>query len=183
MGGKTLVKPVDVPGQGSFAWLGSPEGHIIGIWRMQYSLRVARDSDRAWLEELRREAYEDLYYATWGRWDESRHQRQFADSWQRGRIQVVEIDGEPVGMIQLFESEDHVEVGEIQISPQHQGTGIGTQLLCDIIDHARQQGRDVVVSTGLMNLGAARLYRRLGFEETERSDTHIHFRCFTRRRS
>ena len=33
LGGKTLVPPVTLPGQGSFAWLGSPEGHIIGIWK------------------------------------------------------------------------------------------------------------------------------------------------------
>lgn len=149
---------------------------------MQYSLRFARDSDKTWLEELRRAAYEELSYATWGRWDESRHQRQFADSWHRGRIQLVEMDGHPVGMIQLFESEDHVEVGEIQVRPEHQSSGIGTRLLIDVIDRARRQGRDVVLSTGLMNLGAARLFGRLGFEETERSDTHIHFRYRTRLR-
>ncbi len=33
LGGKTLVGPVEVPGQGSFAWLAPPEGHIIGIWK------------------------------------------------------------------------------------------------------------------------------------------------------
>ena len=35
LGGKTLVKPVELPGQGSFAWLGSPEGHIIGLWKAE----------------------------------------------------------------------------------------------------------------------------------------------------
>ena len=33
LGGKTLIKPVTIPGQGTFAWLASPEGNIIGIWR------------------------------------------------------------------------------------------------------------------------------------------------------
>ncbi len=33
LGGKTLVEPVDVPGQGSFAWLAAPEGNIVGIWK------------------------------------------------------------------------------------------------------------------------------------------------------
>lgn len=37
LGGKTLVNPVDLPGQGSFAWLGSPEGHIIGLWKAEYA--------------------------------------------------------------------------------------------------------------------------------------------------
>ncbi len=33
LGGKTLVPPVNIPGQGSFAWLAAPEGNIIGIWK------------------------------------------------------------------------------------------------------------------------------------------------------
>lgn len=33
LGGKTLVPPVQIPGQGSFAWLAAPEGNIIGIWK------------------------------------------------------------------------------------------------------------------------------------------------------
>ena len=33
LGGKTVVEPVTLPGQGSFAWLASPEGNIVGLWR------------------------------------------------------------------------------------------------------------------------------------------------------
>ena len=33
LGGRTLVPPVTLPGQGSFAWLAAPEGNIIGIWK------------------------------------------------------------------------------------------------------------------------------------------------------
>jgi hypothetical protein len=33
LGGKTLVPPVTIPGQGSFAWLAAPEGNIVGIWK------------------------------------------------------------------------------------------------------------------------------------------------------
>ena len=33
LGGKMLVPPVDVPGQGSFAWFAAPEGNIIGLWK------------------------------------------------------------------------------------------------------------------------------------------------------
>ena len=35
LGGKTLVAPVTLPGQGSFAWLAAPEGNIIGIWKSE----------------------------------------------------------------------------------------------------------------------------------------------------
>ncbi|MHC4956019.1 MAG: GNAT family N-acetyltransferase [Planctomycetota bacterium] len=149
---------------------------------MLYSLRHAKDTDRAWLDELRRAAYEPLFLATWGGWDEARHQRHFAATWERGRIQLIEVDGQPIGMIQLLELEDCVEVGEIQILPEHQNEGLGTQLLVDVIDRARQRERDVILSTGLMNSGAVRLYERLGFIETERTDTKVHMRCCTRER-
>jgi ribosomal protein S18 acetylase RimI-like enzyme len=148
---------------------------------MRHVLRCAQDSDKAWLEELRRLVYEDLFYATWGYWDESRHQRQFTDCWNRGGIELIMIDDQRVGMVQLSESDSHLEIGEIQVHPEYQGTGIGTRLLCDVIDRAKRQGTDVVLSTGLMNLRAARLYRRLGFVETERTDTHIHFSYFAKR--
>ena len=85
-------------------------------------------------------------------------------------------------MIQLRELGDCVEVGEIQILPEYQNKGLGTQLLVEVMDRSRQQGRDVILSTGLMNSGAHRLYERLGFVETERSDTKVHMRCYTRER-
>jgi hypothetical protein len=33
LGGKTLVPPVEIPGQGSFAWLADLDGNIIGLWK------------------------------------------------------------------------------------------------------------------------------------------------------
>jgi predicted enzyme related to lactoylglutathione lyase len=31
LGGKTLVPPVEIPGQGSSAWFADPDGSIIGL--------------------------------------------------------------------------------------------------------------------------------------------------------
>lgn len=33
LGGKTVVPPQEVPGMGTFAWLATPEGTIVGIWK------------------------------------------------------------------------------------------------------------------------------------------------------
>lgn len=33
LGGKTLVPPRALPGQGRFAWMAAPEGNIIGLWQ------------------------------------------------------------------------------------------------------------------------------------------------------
>jgi ribosomal protein S18 acetylase RimI-like enzyme len=141
---------------------------------MRYSLRNSTGADKAWLEKLRRVAYDDLFYATWGGWDEKRHLRHFAECWEQGSIQLVEIDRIPIGMIQVLELADHLEVGEIQILPEQQSKGIGSQILEDLLQGAREQGKDVVLSTGLKNLRAFQLYERLGFKEVDRSDTHFH---------
>ena len=148
---------------------------------MRYSLKRARRTDEAWLDGLRRAAYQDLFNATWGSWDEARHSRHFAESLQRGHISIIEADGVPIGMIQTFDGADAVEVGEIQILPHFQNHGIGRQVLLDVIDAAHKVGKYVLLSLGLKNDGAYRLYTSLGFQETCRSDTHIHMSCVVRR--
>jgi predicted enzyme related to lactoylglutathione lyase len=37
LGGKTLVPPVEIPGQESFAWLADPDGDLIGLWNAEAS--------------------------------------------------------------------------------------------------------------------------------------------------
>jgi len=133
-------------------------------------------SDEAWLEGVRRRAYADLFDAIWGGWDEARHSRQFSESMKRGNISIIEVDGERVGMVQLIEDSDALEVGEIQIHPRHQNQGLGTSVLRDVISSARAQGRDVRLSVGLKNETAIKLYERLGFLSVGRSDSHLHMK-------
>jgi ribosomal protein S18 acetylase RimI-like enzyme len=134
--------------------------------------RVATSEDRPWLEQLRRAVYRDLFFATWGGWDEARHVRHFTECWARGGIHCIEVDGERIGMIQLLERPDAVEIGEIQIQPTHQGRGIGTRLLRDTIALAHAQRKKVTLSTGSKNHRAFALYQRLGFRHVARTETH-----------
>lgn len=136
----------------------------------------ASSEDEAWLEDLRRRAYAGLFEATWGGWDEARHARQFSESMKRGHVSIIEVDGERVGMVQLLEESDSVEIGELQIAPGHQGRGIGTSVLLDVIADARARGRDVRLSVGSENEKAIKLYERLGFTTVRRSDTHRHMK-------
>ena len=141
---------------------------------MDLRLEPAAERDRAWLDQLRRAAYRDLFIATWGGWDEARHARHFAASWERGHVQLVHAGGDRVGMLQVFTEPDVLRIGEIQIHPAHQGQGIGTRLLTDVLARAEEQGRGVALSTGLHNHGAVRLYERRGFHVVDRTATHVH---------
>jgi hypothetical protein len=66
---------------------------------MGYQLVPAVPEDKAWLEQLRRAVYRELFFATWGSWGEARHLRHCAEYWERGGISCIEIDGVRVGMI------------------------------------------------------------------------------------
>ena len=139
---------------------------------MNYRLVPAGVEDQAWLEQLRRSVYRDLFFATWGQWDEDRHLRHCSECWNDGGILCMEVDGQRVGMLQLFERPTSIEIGEIQIAPPYQGRGIGTILLRDTISGAHAKGKKVSLSTGLKNHRAFALYKRLGFRHIGKTDTH-----------
>jgi ribosomal protein S18 acetylase RimI-like enzyme len=139
---------------------------------MAYRLLPASIQDEGWLERLRRDVYQELFLATFGGWDEARHRRHCSECWSRGGISIIEIDGIRVGMIQVLDQLDAVEVGEIQIHASHQNQGIGSQVLKDTIARAHEHGKKVVLSVALKNEAAYRLYQRLGFQKIAQNDTH-----------
>ena len=144
---------------------------------MKYQLISALPSDEAWLENLRRSVYQELFQATWGGWDEARHMRHFSECITRGHIFIIELDGARVGMIQIFDEPNAVEVGEIQVQSSSQSRGIGTAVLKDVIADAHQRRKSVRLSVGLKNDKAFRLYERLGFRRVARTETHNHMAC------
>jgi len=141
---------------------------------MADKVTAASIEDKEWLEHLRRDVYQELFKATFGGWNEVRHTRQFSECWDRGCISIINVDGVRVGMIQLFEQPDAVEVAEIQIERRHQSKGIGSRVLNDVIARAHRQGKKVVLSVGLKNYRAFELYQRLGFRKVSQSETHHH---------
>ena len=91
------------------------------------------------------------------------------------RISIIKLDGTNAGMVQIFDEGDSVEVAEIQILPEFQSRGIGTEVLTDIVKRAHANRKPVTLSTGLKNARAIKLYLRLGFEFVEQTEAKIYF--------
>ncbi|HEX6241702.1 MAG TPA: GNAT family N-acetyltransferase [Polyangiales bacterium] len=138
-----------------------------------YALRPTVQGDERWLEALRREVYRALVIRTFGAWDEARHARHCAECLAQGPVSLIEVDGAAVGMLQLLDRPDALVIGEIQLQPGHQRRGLGTRVLRDVISHAHAEGRCARLSVAHKNEDARRLYRRLGFEEVARTDSHV----------
>jgi ribosomal protein S18 acetylase RimI-like enzyme len=62
----------------------------------------------------------------------------------------------------------------IEIHPDHQGQGIGSQLVRDLLDQAATSDRSVVLDVFSINHRAQSLYQRLGFTPDTSRDPRQH---------
>ena len=133
---------------------------------------LAGEEDRAWLSDLRREAYRSLVLRTFGNFDERRHQRHCDETWSRGNVRLVLAGGDRCGMLQTEQRTSTLQIHEIQLLPRAQKQGLGTRLLEEVKEQARRSDLAVTLDVAHLNHEARRLYERLGFVRTGISPTH-----------
>ena len=139
---------------------------------MNLTRRPATEADAAFARETHHGAYRFAAERQFGPWDEARQDQLFAGEWADGRLEIVEVDGTPCGYVRIEERDHDFHVRELVIHPDHQNRGIGTAILRETQERARAKGVPIHLGTFLTNR-AADLYRRVGFRETGRTDTHI----------
>lgn len=142
------------------------------------SRRPATEADREWARELHHRVVRDVVERQFGSWDEEQQDRFFANDWDSGGFEVIQYDGSPCGYVCIEDRETDVHLREIDIDTGYQRRGIGTVIIRNAITCAKARGVPVVLET-LHENEAAGLYRRLGFAETGRTDTHTQFRLDT----
>ncbi len=137
-------------------------------------IRRATENDVAFLagvleavDELRDQQDDVEAYRAW--W-QAYVQRQIHDPEPGSTLYVIESAGEPAGRLRVVRSDERVFLAGLQIHPTYQGKGIGTAVIGVLLDEARAQGLPLQLDVHEDNLGAQRLYRRLGFCQYGRSD-------------
>lgn len=109
----------------------------------------------------------DYITAIWG-WDEQRQRDSHTRKFSPGRWQIITAGGADIGMIDVEHRPGEIYLSRIEISPDHQGRGIGTRLISALADEARQHGQDLVLDVLAVNRRAQALYQRLGMIEVAR---------------
>ncbi|MGH2609984.1 MAG: GNAT family N-acetyltransferase [Tepidiformaceae bacterium] len=135
-----------------------------------FAPRLAAPSDSERLYAIHKAAMREYVVQTWGSWDEAEQHAFWREHWFPGR-EVIEVDGEMAGFLDVEDRDDGAWVGNIELDPRFQGQGIGTAILRDIQLDAARSGLDVRLQVLKVN-PARRLYERLGFEVTGETETH-----------
>jgi ribosomal protein S18 acetylase RimI-like enzyme len=95
-------------------------------------------------------------------WDEQEQRAGFAEQWKREEVRIISLDGNDVGWLQVAELPAEIRLQKFFILPQHQRSGIGSEILRNLVATWRPTGKKIVLRV-LKNNPARRLYERLGF--------------------
>lgn len=82
---------------------------------------------------------------------------------------ILACNQQPIGQLCLHTNTDNIHIVDLALIPEQQGQGYGSQLLNALKQHIIA-GWSLTLSVSLTNTGAQRLYQRLGFTPTHRTE-------------
>ena len=95
--------------------------------------------------------------------DEDDHRAIHARNFKPERVQIVSVDGVDVGRLDVDFGDEEIFLLIVELSPTHQGRGIGSRLIQQLLDQAAVEGKPLALNVLEVNHRAYALYRRLGF--------------------
>ena len=142
---------------------------------MELSLQPASEDDREFLYALHCRTMRHVIEKTWG-WDEEWQRRDFDRRFREYLTSIIECDGRHAGGLVLEWKPESLYIHEIQLLPDYQSKGVGTEVIGKVIEQATARRLPVTLSVVPANLRAQRLYERLGFKVTAIESPFIRMR-------
>jgi ribosomal protein S18 acetylase RimI-like enzyme len=91
----------------------------------------------------------------------------YAQYYPDATFDVIEQNGVPVGRLYVYRADPHdVRIVDISLVAEARGTGLGTELLLEIMRESELAGKSLSIHVERFN-PALRLYKRLGFEHVD----------------
>lgn len=114
----------------------------------------------------------DYIAATWG-WDEAWQLEHFRRSFRPAARSVIDLEGQPIGFVDIIERQDCFYLENIEIAPHYQSRGIGTRIIRTLVARAEAKRLPLKLQVLKVNSRARALYERLGFRCTGETATHF----------
>lgn len=117
--------------------------------------------DYDWAFELVRATLGEYVEQTWG-WDEAVQQELFAKSFESQPGQIIQVQGQDVGMLVVEERPNELYLSRLLLLPENQNQGLGTDIFRSLLERAVDTGRPLSLHVLKANPRAAALYEREG---------------------
>jgi ribosomal protein S18 acetylase RimI-like enzyme len=108
-------------------------------------------------------------------WDEQKQRANFAAQWKREEVRIISVDGKDAGWLQVADLPTEIRLQKFFVSPEYQRSGIGSDILSNLLATWRPTGKRIVLRV-LKNNPARRLYERFGFAVIAEEDVTFRMR-------
>lgn len=106
-------------------------------------------------------------------WDNAKAEATFSEYFKPDEVRIITVDGADVGWIQVSEADGEIHLDQLHLTERFRDLGIGTKLIKQTMEKAKEQNRPLRLSFVRGNRAAA-LYERLGFRHVGSDETKIH---------
>lgn len=140
-----------------------------------WHLRPIAEADRDWAFALHRESLGDYVIQNWG-WDETARRAMFDEGFERRRRQIIEIDQEAVGVLEIEQRPEGLYLALIELAAEWRERGLGSEIVGSLIAQAHSSGRPLSLDVLKANSRAISFYERLGLDIIEVQTLKIRLR-------
>lgn len=141
------------------------------VYKVKYDLKKVKESDEKLIYNIKKASNYNYIQKIWG-WDEQYQIKDFESDFIKENFKIISASGQDIGFIQVAENSSNINITEIHIMSDHQGNGVGSNIINGIINKANSNRKTVTSGCFIDNFRAKDLYERLGFQITNITDTH-----------
>ncbi|MBN3453783.1 GNAT family N-acetyltransferase [Mycobacterium sp. DSM 3803] len=131
--------------------------------------RQATKADFEFIFDLHKQTLGPYVDLVWG-WDDEVQRAYLERTLDLDSTEIIVVDGGDVGRLNVEHRDGELFLGLIEITPDHQGRGIGAHIVQTLLDTAFADAKPVRLNVLKVNPRAHRLYRRLGFHDVPSVD-------------
>ncbi|MCD4684218.1 MAG: GNAT family N-acetyltransferase [Bacteroidales bacterium] len=142
---------------------------------MKIIKRTATENDKEFLYSLNKIVYQDLVKKTIGQWNDSFQRDYFDQKWEKSGYKVIEKNHKMIGTIWVEYEPSQNTLKEIQLLPEFQKQGIGTNLLLAEIELAKKVKIPLLLRL-LKGNQSQSLYERLGFQTYDEQEKYLYMK-------
>jgi ribosomal protein S18 acetylase RimI-like enzyme len=138
----------------------------------QITKRNATAEDTDFARDIHHKAYHDVIIRQFGSWDETMQDNFFKKGWRPETHEIILSGDSSCGYCSIEYNSEQIYLHELVLSPDFQGKGIGSKILKELIEESKQKNIPIRLQV-LKENQAQHLYRKLGFNDKKKTDTHF----------